>query len=213
MIKTCVATGLKYLCYTVTEGKQYATYKGSGTYWNKHLKKHGDAITTVLIFETSDKHEFKEFAIKKSNEFNVVKSADWANLRIEQGDGGSTSVNKIWITDGAVDKYIFKDDSIPAGWARGRTNCVFNNPLKQKEFGKIADPKKRGLRIKKAWDDGKFDKRDNSKLGYSGKDNVACRPEVRAKIKKAALSQSEERSKRMKRNKVWEKSNRWKTEK
>ena len=40
-IKTHNITGLKYFGKTI--GNPYS-YKGSGTYWNNHLKKHGNNI-------------------------------------------------------------------------------------------------------------------------------------------------------------------------
>jgi hypothetical protein len=198
MIKTHLISGLKYLCYTRTSGILYDNYKGSGTRWKKHLKKHGDLIKTELIFETTDKDEFKRVAIQKSIEFDVVNSNDWANLKIEEGDGGDTVSNKRWITNGIIDKYFNKDLIIPEGWMPGRSNCIFNNSDTQRELCKRVDYKKRGDSIKNAWDSGKFDKRDHSKCGTSGSLNPACRPEVRRKISESALLQKDERSKRMK---------------
>jgi hypothetical protein len=204
MIKTHNVTGLKYLCYTTTEGSTYDKYMGSGTIWKGHIKKHGEDITTELIFESTDYDEFKEEAIKKSEEYNIVESKEWANLRREEGTGGDTVSNKMWISKDGKSKYHLKDQPIPEGWVKGRANCIFNDHEKQKEFGSMSDPKKRGEKIKEAWDNGKFDKRDHSKCGTSGDDNPAKRPEVRKKISEAAKKDSEARSKRMKENKVWE---------
>ena len=206
MIKTHNKTNLKYLCYTRSEGEKYSSYKGSGKYWKKHLKKYGDDITTELIFETEDKERFVAEARKKSIEFNIVESEDWANLKLEEGDGGDTVSNKMWVTDGTFDKYINKDDEIPQGWKRGRSKCVFNDKEKQREFGAMADIEKRGKKIKEAWDAGKMDHRKpNPKYGD---DNPSRRPEVREKIRKAALKESHIRSERMKKNRVWEYSSR-----
>jgi len=189
MIKTHTATGLKYLCYTKSEGEYYSNYKGSGKYWKNHLKKHGSGITTELIFECETKEEFKKYATKKSIEFNVVKSTEWANLKIEEGDGGDTVSNKMWVTDGKCDKYVFKDSIIEEGWKKGRSNCIFNDSKKQREFGMMADAAERGKKIKEAWDAGKCDHRDNTNIGSKNKD-----PEVKAKISKAltGIKRSEE---------------------
>lgn len=208
MIKTHTITGLKYLCYTRSEGESYSSYKGSGTRWKKHLAKYGDVITTELIYETDSFEDFKLFAISKSIEFDVVHSDDWANLKIEEGDGGDTVSNKMWITDGQIDKYILKDSVIPEGWFKGRSNCVFNDKDNQRKFGKLASTENKIYGMKKAWADGKMDKRDNSKCGCKGKNNVACRPEVRAKISKAAKEQSVERSERAKKTQFWKKRER-----
>ena len=70
MIKTH-ETGLRYLCFT--KKKNHNEYLGSGTYWKKHLKKHGENISTELIFETHDKEKFKKHALKISKKYNIVK--------------------------------------------------------------------------------------------------------------------------------------------
>ena len=198
MIKTHNKTGLKYLCYTQSSGSLYEKYKGSGHIWKKHLKKHGDDITTDLIYETDDYDDFKRVAIEKSHEYNIVESNEWANLRLEEGTGGDTVSNRTWITDGTIDKYVYKDSEIPEGWMKGRSNCVFNDPKKQRMFGSLADFKLRGEKIKESWANGKFDHRDHSKCGTRGDDNPSKRPEVREKIRNAALKDSVNRSKNAK---------------
>lgn len=183
MVKTHDVTGLKYLCYTRKEGKAYDSYLGSGTEWERHLSLYGEFITTELVYETEDLNEFKEFARNYSYKNNIVESKEWANLRIEEGDGGDTVSNKIWITDGKVDRYHNKDEVIPEGWTRGRSNCVFNDPKIQKEFTSRVDRKKAGKGIKRAWDEGRFN-RDHSKCGVRGDQNPAKRSEVKEEISK-----------------------------
>jgi hypothetical protein len=201
MIKTHNITKLKYLCYTRSEGKIYEDYKGSGKLWKKHLKKYGENITTELIFESSDFEKFKKFAIQKSIEFDIVNSDQWANLKIEEGDGGDTVSNKRWITNGIKDKYLNKDLPLPEGWMYGRSNCIFNDPEKQSVFGKHHDGKKQGESLKKTWSEGRF-KRDHSKCGLKGDLSPSKRPEVKEKIRQYALTESEIRSERMK--KLWQ---------
>ena len=132
LIKTHNKTGLKYLCKR--ESEDWLKYSGSGVYWLKHLKIHGFDFSTELFFETKDKKEFKKVALEYSNRFKVVESDEWANLVNEQGDGGNTTSNKIWITDEKIDKYISVFDLIPEGWRRGRSKCIFNDKKIQKEF-------------------------------------------------------------------------------
>lgn len=184
MIKTHNKTGLKYLCYTRSEGKTYDNYRGSGVYWKSHLKLHGDDISTELIFESQNFKEFKKMAITKSHEFDVVDSPKWANLKIEEGDGGDTVSNKRWITNGQKDKYWNKDVKIPKGWKYGRSKCVFNSSTNQKRFSKLVDLEKRGSSIKAAWNNPEKGllKRDHSKCGTKGENNPAKRLEVRKKI-------------------------------
>ena len=202
LIKTHKKTGLKYLCKT--EREDWETYLGSGKYWKKHLRKHGNDITTQLLFETEDKTLFKQVSKEKSIEYDVVNSKLWANLVNEEGDGGNTVGKKKWITNGIDERYYSGD--LPEGWYYGRSNnCKFKDSNFQKELNKRVDPITRGKAIKNAWDSGNF-KRDHSKCATKGDNNPSKRPEVKEKIRNAALLDSKNRSKRMKENRVWEKS-------
>lgn len=87
-------TGLKYFGKTIHDPYKY---KGSGTYWRKHLKKHGYDVSTQIIGSFSDKNECLEFALKFSEENNIVNSNEWANLRVECLDGGDTSKTEGYI--------------------------------------------------------------------------------------------------------------------
>jgi hypothetical protein len=186
MIKEHLHTGLKYLCMTRKE--DHESYSGSGTYWLDHLNQHGHHFSTEVIFETDDHDLFKEEALRYSNFYNVVDSDEWANLRPEEGDGGDTVSNRMWITDGSQERYIFKTDEIPEGWHRGRYRCVFANTIIQTELSKRVDRKKNGLKIKEAWD-----KRDQNKfgtriIGIKGDKNPAKREEVKEKIRQSRLN-------------------------
>jgi len=90
-IKTHNKTGLKYLGKTV---KDPFKYKGSGTYWLRHIKKYGNNISTQILFETEDPIEFEKMGIYYSNLYNIVESEEWANLSIENGKGGVLSGEK-----------------------------------------------------------------------------------------------------------------------
>lgn len=90
-VKTHNKTGLKYLGKTVS--KDPHSYPGSGTVWRRHLNKHGYDYTTEILLETDNAEELKEQGVYYSNLWNVVESAEWANLMIEQGDGGDTSAS------------------------------------------------------------------------------------------------------------------------
>ena len=84
-IKTHNTTGLKY--FGKTTKTDYHKYKGSGTYWLKHIKKHGYDVTTELVgvFNTDD---VRDYAVKFSIDNNIVESKEWANLEIETGLDG-----------------------------------------------------------------------------------------------------------------------------
>lgn len=205
LIKIHKVTGLKYLCYT--KKKDHISYRGSGTRWKKHLKQHGYEFDTILLYQTNDYDDFKNYATQKSLEYNVVESDEWANLKLEEGDGGDTVSKKRWITDGSTDKYMNISEDLPHGWKYGRSICVFNDSEKQKEFNSKSDRNKAGISIKLAWDEGRFN-RDHSKCGSKGDNNVAKRPEVKEKIRQAALRDSAIRSERAKKVKFWEYSSR-----
>jgi hypothetical protein len=93
-IKKHSITGLKYFGKT-TESDPYK-YLGSGTYWKKHYKKHGkEFIETIWVSDPfTDKELLIEFALKFSEENNIVKSKDWANLIPENGlqGGGNKGI-------------------------------------------------------------------------------------------------------------------------
>jgi hypothetical protein len=83
--------GLKYLGKTT---KDPFKYKGSGKIWLRHLKKHNilaNEIKTEILFESYDLEEFKINSKEISVKLNIVESKEFANLKIEEGDGGDTS--------------------------------------------------------------------------------------------------------------------------
>lgn len=92
-VKTHNKTGLKYLGKTIQNPYEY---KGSGTIWRRHIKKHGYDVTTKILYQTECKDEFCKVAKEYSKKFNIVESKEWANIVPEQGDGGDTSHSENW---------------------------------------------------------------------------------------------------------------------
>lgn len=92
-IKTHNVTGLKYLGKTSSSDPH--KYKGSGTYWTRHISKHGYNVTTQILLLTENYEELKETGQFFSNFFNIVDSKEWANLMVEAGDGGNTQIEKL----------------------------------------------------------------------------------------------------------------------
>jgi hypothetical protein len=93
-IKTHNVTGLKYFGKTTNDPH---TYRGSGTYWIAHIKKHGYDCTTEILGFFTEKDECVNAATTFSQENNIVIAVDsnkkklWANLIEENGlDGGKT---------------------------------------------------------------------------------------------------------------------------
>ena len=96
-IATHNKTGKKYFGKTqrfFNEEELQRKYHGSGSYWKKHLKKHGDDVTMkifkVCSLNENDKDYVKPIALKFSEENDIVNSKEWANLIVENGlDGNS----------------------------------------------------------------------------------------------------------------------------
>ena len=80
-------TGLKYFGKTVEENP--VSYKGSGVYWNSHLKKHGNDVTTIWCHLYEDEEQLVEEALAFSEYHDIVKSEAWANLQPENGRNGT----------------------------------------------------------------------------------------------------------------------------
>ncbi len=93
-IKIHKITGLKYLGQT---SKDPFKYKGSGTRWINHIKKHGNIVDTEILFESENKNDIKEKGKYYSNLWNVVEDKSWANIVPEEGTGGDTSMSSNYI--------------------------------------------------------------------------------------------------------------------
>lgn len=84
-IKQHNITGLKYFGKTVADPQKY---KGSGTYWKKHLKMHTDDVTTIWCKLFTVKQDLIDYALNFSVANNIVESIEWANLIPESGEDG-----------------------------------------------------------------------------------------------------------------------------
>lgn len=86
-IKTHNQTGLKY--FGKTNKKDIETYRGSGTYWLRHINKYGYDVTTEILGEYElYSSDLVDDAINFSINNNIVESKEWANLEIENGLNG-----------------------------------------------------------------------------------------------------------------------------
>ena len=110
-IATHNKTRLKYFGKTTryfTEEDLQKNYHGSGTYWKKHLKKHGNDVT-MEIYGIYNLDKVEEKALTFSEENNIVESLNWANLKPENGlEGGVTeeATNKMLETRKLNGTYI-----------------------------------------------------------------------------------------------------------
>lgn len=88
-IKQHSKTGLKYFGKTTKLNPE--KYLGSGKYWLLHIKSHGKDVSTIWSKLFHSKKELVEYALKFSEENNISKSTEWANLKYEDGlEGGFT---------------------------------------------------------------------------------------------------------------------------
>lgn len=91
-IKTHNKTDLKYFGKTT---QNPFVYPGSGTDWLDHININGYDVTTELLNNNQpylNESELIKVATEFSIKNDIVKSKKWANKRIENGDGGDTSM-------------------------------------------------------------------------------------------------------------------------
>lgn len=88
-VKQHELTGLKYLGKTTKSDPH--KYPGSGLRWLNHLNKHGYNYTTTILRECQDNDELKYWGKYYSDLWDIVESNNWANLKTEEGQGGSLS--------------------------------------------------------------------------------------------------------------------------
>jgi hypothetical protein len=95
-IKQHSVTGLKYFGKTTKDDP--VQYLGSGKYWKRHIKKHGEEFVETIWYELfTSVDSLVKYAKEFSCENNIVESDEWANLKLENGlDGG---MEKGWWTE------------------------------------------------------------------------------------------------------------------
>lgn len=81
-------TGLQYFCKT-TRLKEIKWYKGSGKYWQRHLKKHGSDVEVGVLGVYFDRDRCLSAADEFSRANNINSSDEWANLINENGLDGA----------------------------------------------------------------------------------------------------------------------------
>lgn len=93
-LKKHLITNKLYLGYTK---KNPFVYKGSGIYWKKHLKLHGNHVNTTILYMSQNNSDIKKYGKYYSNKWNIIKNPEFCNLTIEEGAGGDTSKTKKYI--------------------------------------------------------------------------------------------------------------------
>lgn len=124
-LKTHNKTGLKYLGKTT---KDPFKYQGSGLYWTRHLKVHGNDVTTEILYESLDLDEIKRIGLEYSQKWSIVESKKFANLIPEYGTGGDTSM---CFTEDVIRRMSEKSKSAWTSkrkkeWSDYKTGCVLS---------------------------------------------------------------------------------------
>lgn len=86
-------TGLKY--FGKTTSPDPFQYRGSGTWWQRHLEKYGDDVSTKIIGLFKTEEECRDAALKFSVDNNIMESKEWANLKLETLEGGFEHINRL----------------------------------------------------------------------------------------------------------------------
>src|ERR1035437_2618610 len=82
-IKQHKITGLKYFGKTIKDPLKYC---GSGTKWKYHINYYGrEHVETVWFQKFEDIDECRNYALKFSDDNDIVESDEWANLIVENG--------------------------------------------------------------------------------------------------------------------------------
>lgn len=125
-IKTHNVTGLKYFGKTTKENPY--RYRGSGKNWTKHIKEYGNDVTTEIIGYFLIEEECKEFATKFSKENDIVKSSEWANLKIEDGldRGGSPFLYPEIYSETLLNEWRNKAKEKHKEWREKTDLCALN---------------------------------------------------------------------------------------
>lgn len=133
-IKTHNKTGLKY--FGKTKQEDVEKYKGSGKYWLRHLKIHGNDVKTEIFGIYKCENCFEKLILEGealffSEFYNIVNSNEWANLKLENGlDGGDTSMCESYISK----KYLFSH--------KKENNPFFNKKHSNETKEKMSEAKK-----------------------------------------------------------------------
>jgi hypothetical protein len=133
-LKTHNQTGLKYLGKTVQDPH---TYEGSGIHWKQHIKKHGNDVTTEVLFQTEDKDEFKGVALDYSEKWNIVESKDFANMIPEEGQGGNTNEGRKF-----SEEHKRKMSEAMRGKYEGENHPLYGKTHSEESKKKISDANK-----------------------------------------------------------------------
>lgn len=87
-VKQHTVTGMLYFCKTT--GPNFQSYRGSGKYWKRHIRKHGaEFVVHIKHWTFTDQDRCTKFALRFSKFHDIQNSSEWANLIAENGLDGA----------------------------------------------------------------------------------------------------------------------------
>lgn len=156
-IKRHSVTGKLYFGKTI---KDPETYKGSGTNWSRHIKKHGvEHIETLWYCLFLDQESITEFALNFSKQENIVESKDWLNLQDENGiDGAPIGIKRnieqrLKISQSRKSSQACKESSAANFRKAAKMNMGKSGPNKGKKFSAEYKQKLSIIQRSKEWKD------------------------------------------------------------
>jgi len=175
-VKAHRKTGLKYLGKTTRDPHRY---KGSGVYWKSHIKAHGYDVDTQILRECQTVQELKEWGLYYSNLWNVVESAEWANLKPEEGNGFSSEQSKkLWEDpeyqqkQSDISKKRWEDPEFQKKISSQANKPEYQQQQRKRTQKRWEDPEQHqtmSVRMKQRWEDPEY-QRHRSEI-TSGKNN------------------------------------------
>ena len=146
MIKEIEQTGLKYLCKRkqFKDPTDHIRYKGSGVLWRRILNAHPEYTLNTIVLGLYDKEDLEKYGRYYSELYNVVESKEWANLKIESGDGGETHKGTHPYIDPLTNNVVYRK-SCPNGYLpffpkREKKKRIHNIVTKEVKNVPIDDP-------------------------------------------------------------------------
>jgi hypothetical protein len=142
-VKQHSITKLKYFGKTIK--KDPYTYKGSGTHWQHHIKKHGKYIKTLDIFGFDNQEDATEFALNFSRINNIVESKDWANKKEENAKCGGGK-----LSDETKRKISLKGKGKPSPMKGKKFPPEFGKKISQANYKRSEETKLKMLSSRRA---------------------------------------------------------------
>ena len=129
-IKQHTITGKLYLGKTTKNPEKYL---GSGSYWIKHIAKHGkEHVVNLWYCLFYDKDECKKLALLLSDICNVVDDKSWANQLPEQVENNNNTEGFAVAKDSVTGKCIGLVRITDVRWNTGEI-CSINKGRKQQK--------------------------------------------------------------------------------